>query len=105
MKKSTINRNRKVTKLSIERKRKILEFIGQFCKENKYCPNIREIGIAGKISSTSVVMYYIHKLQFEGLVDFVAGQARTIHLTEQGELSIAYSVKLEPVKKHAHIIK
>ncbi|NOH04814.1 MAG: repressor LexA [Chloroflexi bacterium] len=52
-----------------ERHQKILEFIASYQREYKHPPSIREIGEHCKISSTSVVNYYLDQLEKEGLLE------------------------------------
>jgi len=46
-----------------ERQQRMLQFIRQFMRENRYPPTIREIGQAVGISSTSVVNYNLNILE------------------------------------------
>ena len=59
---------------------KILEFIDQFIKLNGYSPNMREIGEAVGISSTSHVSYWIDRLVEQGKVTKVGGIARSVRV-------------------------
>ncbi|HLO16880.1 MAG TPA: transcriptional repressor LexA [Anaerolineales bacterium] len=52
-----------------ERHQRILEFLQQYQRENKYPPSIREIGIKTGISSTSVVNYYLDQLEKMGKIE------------------------------------
>ncbi len=52
-----------------ERQKKILEFLAQFTRENRYPPSLREIGKAVGISSTSVVNYNLNILEREGYIE------------------------------------
>ena len=52
-----------------ERHQKILDFIASYQREHKHPPSIREIGEHCKISSTSVVNYYLDQLEKEGLLE------------------------------------
>ena len=52
-----------------ERQKKILEFLAQFTRENRYPPSLREIGEAVGISSTSVVNYNLNILEREGYIE------------------------------------
>ncbi|MGZ9163594.1 MAG: transcriptional repressor LexA [Anaerolineales bacterium] len=52
-----------------ERHQKILEFLHDYQRENKYPPSIREIGEKTGISSTSVVNYYLDQLEKKGLIE------------------------------------
>lgn len=51
-----------------ERHQKILNFLQEYQRENKYPPSIREIGEKTGISSTSVVNYYLDQLEKRGLI-------------------------------------
>ena len=52
-----------------ERHQKILDFLQEYQRENRYPPSIREIGIRTGISSTSVVNYYLDQLEKRGLIE------------------------------------
>ena len=51
-----------------ERHQKILDFLQNYQRENRYPPSIREIGEKTGISSTSVVNYYLDQLEKKGLI-------------------------------------
>lgn len=50
------------------RHQKILEFLQEYQRENRYPPSIREIGERTGISSTSVVNYYLDQLEKGGYI-------------------------------------
>jgi repressor LexA len=52
-----------------ERHQKILDFLTEYQRENRYPPSIREIGERTGISSTSVVNYYLDQLEKKGLIE------------------------------------
>ena len=52
-----------------ERHHRILEFLQQYQRENRYPPSIREIGEKTGITSTSVVNYYLDQLEKKGLIE------------------------------------
>ncbi len=52
-----------------ERHQKILDYLLEYQRENKYPPSIREIGEKTGISSTSVVNYYLDQLEKMGLIE------------------------------------
>jgi len=52
-----------------ERHQRILDFLQEYQRENKYPPSIREIGVKTGISSTSVVNYYLDQLEKRGLIE------------------------------------
>lgn len=52
-----------------ERHQRILEFLKDYQRANKYPPSIREIGEKTGISSTSVVNYYLDQLEKRGLIE------------------------------------
>lgn len=52
-----------------ERHQKILDFLSEYQRENRYPPSIREIGEKTGISSTSVVNYYLDQLEKKGLIE------------------------------------
>jgi repressor LexA len=52
-----------------ERHQKILDFLQDYQRANKYPPSIREIGEKTGISSTSVVNYYLDQLEKKGMIE------------------------------------
>jgi repressor LexA len=52
-----------------ERHQKILDFLSEYQRANKYPPSIREIGEKTGISSTSVVNYYLDQLEKKGMIE------------------------------------
>lgn len=66
-----------------ERQEKILEFIGEFIRENQFPPTIREIGDKVGISSTSVVKYNLDALERKGLIERGREISRGIRLVEE----------------------
>jgi len=52
-----------------ERHQRILDFLQEYQRENRYPPSIREIGVKTGISSTSVVNYYLDQLEKRGLIE------------------------------------
>ena len=52
-----------------ERHQRILDFLLEYQRENKYPPSIREIGNKTGITSTSVVNYYLDQLEKKGMIE------------------------------------
>lgn len=52
-----------------ERHQKILDFLSEYQRANRYPPSIREIGEKTGISSTSVVNYYLDQLEKKGMIE------------------------------------
>jgi len=52
-----------------ERHQRILDFLQEYQRENRYPPSIREIGNKTGISSTSVVNYYLDQLEKKGMIE------------------------------------
>jgi repressor LexA len=71
---------RKRSKGLSERQKKILEVLERFQAEYGYPPSIREICEQAKISSTSVVNYYLDQLQEMGYIDRDSRVSRGIRL-------------------------
>lgn len=78
--------------------RKLLLFISEYKDQHPYSPDHREMMLKTGISSTSVINYYLGRMEADGLVSFLYktslakkyGEmrqyrcARTIHLTDLG---------------------
>jgi SOS-response transcriptional repressor LexA len=76
-----------VSEIDIE----ILRFIEQFLSDNAYAPSVREIAEhIGRSSYGTVHQRRLTKMRWMGLVDWLEGQMRTIHLTEKGYKFLNY---------------
>lgn len=62
---------------------RVLEFLSQYQAQHGRPPSIREIGDAAKISSTSVVNYYLDQLERMGYVERDGRVSRGLRLTEK----------------------
>ena len=60
----------------------ILEFIDAYIEEHGYSPNLREIGEAVGITSTSHVSYWINKLVAEGKLTKVPNISRSVRMVK-----------------------
>jgi repressor LexA len=71
-----------------ERHKKILEVVENFNQANGYPPSIREIGKEAKISSTSVVNYYLEQLKEMEYIERDSNVSRGVRLLKNaaGEL-------------------
>jgi repressor LexA len=70
-----------------ERHQRILDFLQEYQKENKYPPSIREIGEKTGISSTSVVNYYLDQLEKQGLIERDRKISRGVRLANTSALA------------------
>ncbi len=70
-----------------ERHQKILDFLQEYQRENKYPPSIREIGERTGISSTSVVNYYLDQLEKMGLIERDRKISRGVRLANTNALA------------------
>jgi repressor LexA len=66
-----------------ERHIRVLEFLVSYQHENSRPPSIREIGDAAKISSTSVVNYYLEQLEKMGYIERDGRVSRGLRLTDK----------------------
>jgi repressor LexA len=66
-----------------ERHVRVLGFLVEYQSENGRPPSIREIGDAAKISSTSVVNYYLEQLEKMGYIERDGRVSRGLRLTEK----------------------
>ena len=70
------------TVLSVQNK-KVLSFIKQFIKANKYSPTIREMASGMGFKSGAPVQHHLQVLKNRGFVDWVPRQARTLKIVKQ----------------------
>ena len=73
---------RKMSQLS-KKQQDILDFIEQYIEENNWPPTVREIQMALKISSTSVVDYNLDALETKGKIIRKSGKSRAIELVQR----------------------
>ena len=66
-----------------DRHKRVLEFLVKYQNENGRPPSIREIGDAAKISSTSVVNYYLEQLEKMGYIERDGRVSRGLRLTDK----------------------
>lgn len=66
-----------------ETRRKIVDYISRYTKENGYPPTFREIGVAVGLSSTSSVSGHMERLASDNVLTYVATKPRTIRLLEK----------------------
>ena len=64
-----------------ERQQKVLDCIAQHVDERGFPPTVREIGDAIGVSSTSLVTYYLKRLEERGLIIREPSMSRAIQLT------------------------
>jgi repressor LexA len=76
-----------------ERHKKILEVLETFQKKYGYPPAIREICEQTKISSTSVVNYYLDQLQSMGYIQRDEGVSRGIRLLKSASTALRQSAE------------
>ena len=69
------------------RHQKILEFLQDYQRENRYPPSIREIGEKTGISSTSVVNYYLDQLERSGHIQRDRKISRGVRLSNVSALA------------------
>ena len=68
----------------MDRTAQILAYIAQYRDEHGYPPSLKEIADGCEISSTSVVRYWLDRLQAAGRLTWQPGQSRTLRLTPAG---------------------
>lgn len=76
-----------------ERHKKILKFLEKFQSENGFPPSIREIGENTKISSTSVVNYYLNQLEEMNFIERESNVSRGIRLIRTLEGNLMQAAK------------
>jgi repressor LexA len=74
---------KKQTESSRDKQQRLLYAIRLFWKQYEYGPSLRELCALAEISSTSVAVWHLERLQDAGLVQYEAGKPRTIRLTHK----------------------
>jgi repressor LexA len=64
----------------METKKKILKIISDFMEDHGYSPSIREIAKKLRFKSTKAVKVHLDALAKQGLIERIAGQARSISI-------------------------
>lgn len=59
---------------------KVYQCIVEYFMENGYAPSIRDICAGARIRSTSTVLYYLKRLEGEGLVEVKRNSPRAMRL-------------------------
>ena len=61
-----------------------LALINYHLQHQHYAISLRELGDAMGVSSSATIHARLARLKADGLVDFIAGDARTLHVTDDG---------------------
>lgn len=62
---------------------KILKFIDEYTRKEKWAPSVREIGKAVYLSSTSTVFAHLERLAGAGLIEKQEKSPRALRITEK----------------------
>ncbi len=80
-----------------ERQRKVLDCIQEYVDEHGFPPTVREIGDAIGVNSTSLVSYYLKRLEERGLISREPSMSRAIQLTTPTTEEISVEVSDDDV--------
>lgn len=75
-----------------ERQQKVLDCIAEYVDEHGFPPTVREIGDAIGVNSTSLVSYYLKRLEERGLIVREPSMSRAIQLTEPAANEITVEI-------------
>jgi len=75
-----------------ERQQKVLDCIAQYRDEHGFPPTVREIGNSIGVNSTSLVTYYLKRLEEKGLIIREPSMSRAIQLTETATQQVTITV-------------
>ena len=67
--------------------RKFLDYIVRFTNKYGYSPTVREIQVGLRVSSSSVVNFWLGKMEHTGLIQRSAGKARNIRVIMHDQAS------------------
>ncbi len=63
-----------------ERTEAVFDFLVEYLDEHGYPPSVREIGQRIGVRSTSLVLFYLERLEAEGRIERVTGRARAVRI-------------------------
>ncbi len=66
-----------------------LQFIHSWTSAHRYAPTIREVGDGLGLSSSGTVHNRLSLMRELGVIDWIDGEARTLHLTDLGDVTLA----------------
>lgn len=75
-----------------ERQQKVLDCIAQYVEDHGFPPTVREIGESIGVNSTSLVSYYLKRLEERGLIVREPSMSRAIQLTEPATSEITVDI-------------
>ena len=70
------------TLLGTERRKRIVAFVACYYEANRRPPTIKEIGKDIGVTSTSLVSYYLDRLETDGIISRTHNSARSVMLTQ-----------------------
>lgn len=76
-----------------KRRADILRYIAEYLETKHFSPSLRELAALTGVSSTSVVSGDLAALREDGLVDWIDGAQRTLHLTGKGYETTGVSIE------------
>jgi repressor LexA len=76
-----------LTRHDVERRQKIVAYIGRTVEERGYPPSVREIAEAVGLASTSAVHHHLIALERDGLIERGSHSSRALRLTPRAEVS------------------
>lgn len=74
------------SKYAAERTEKILNFINDFREDHDYGPSLSEIGRHIGVKSTSLIIFYLKKLEASGRIERDRKISRSIRVTGQSQI-------------------
>ncbi len=75
-----------------ERQKKVMDVIEAYVAEHGFPPTVREIGDAIGVNSTSLISYYLKRLEERGLISREPSMSRAIQLTAPATEEVAIEV-------------
>lgn len=72
-----------------ERQKELVDFVGQFRRQNGYAPTVEEMRQGLRWSTKSLVEYHLNALEEAGVIAREGGKARSVRLLEQSRATYA----------------
>ncbi len=78
------------TLLGTERRKRIVAFVASYHATNRRPPTLKEIGTDIGVTSTSLVSFYLSRLESDGIISRSFNSSRSVMLTQSPVAPVAW---------------